>query len=143
MNAIIRLSKILVKLLLTMGITLFWGGNFTAPLFAEEAALLPIYLPSVQNRTNGTATETPTPPPPPRQGKGLFPESDWRTGSSAVAVDKENGVHFAYVYTKVLYGTDPEGGGSPTAAIYRFCQSACENLQNWSSVELSENVSEA
>jgi hypothetical protein len=89
-----------------------------------------------------TATATPTPPLPPRLGKGLFAESAWRTSSSDVAVDKDNGTHLAYVYTEALFAPDPDGGNNPTAAVYRFCQSACENLQNWQSVTLGEHVSE-
>jgi hypothetical protein len=58
-------------------------------------------------------------------------------------VDGDNGVHLVYVYTEALVGPDPDGDSNPTAAVYRYCQSECDTLQNWSSVTLAESVSEA
>ena len=90
-----------------------------------------------------TPTATPTPPPPARLGNGVFPETTWRTSSSDVAVDGQNGKHLVYVYTEAIFGPDPDGTNNPTAAVYRYCKSGCEQEQNWSSVTLAEAVSEA
>lgn len=89
-----------------------------------------------------TVSVTPTPPLPPRQGTGLFPESTWRTSSSDIAVDSANGQHLAFVYTETLWPPDPDGDTNPTSAVYRYCASACDQAQSWSSVTLGEAVSE-
>ncbi|MCC6454114.1 MAG: hypothetical protein IT328_04175 [Caldilineaceae bacterium] len=90
-----------------------------------------------------TVTVTPSPPLPARLGSGLFPETAWRTSSSDMAIDQANGIHLVYVYTEALIAPDPDGANNPTAAVYRYCPSACEQAQSWSSVTLSEAVSEA
>jgi hypothetical protein len=89
-----------------------------------------------------TATPTATPEPPARLGSGVAPETNWQTSSSAVAVDRDNRLHLAYVFTDLLFGPDPDGNQNPTSAVYRTCQSSCDQPQNWTNVPLGANVSE-
>lgn len=89
-----------------------------------------------------TETPTETVEPPARLGVGFFPESNWRTSSSDVAIDSENGTHLVYVYTELLVGPDPDGAQNPTSAVYLYCRSGCDQERNWSGVTFSESVSE-
>ena len=89
-----------------------------------------------------TATPTPTEPPAPSLGTGAFLDTQWNTGSSAIAVDGNNGIHVAYVYHEPVYAADPHGAANPTAAVYRYCPADCGKPANWQGVSLGEAVSE-
>lgn len=106
---------------------------------------------SVTATPTATATPTQTPtstptattqPPPARLGVGLFMDTQWRTSSSAVAVDGNNGAHMAYVYFEPIYTEDTDGDANPTTAVYRYCPANCNTAGNWQSVSLGEGVSE-
>lgn len=91
----------------------------------------PIFLPLVVKPQGG-----PTPPPPAIQG-AFFVEPNTRTANSAIAVDKQGGLHMAYNYF-VPDTHDPY-------AVYRYCPAQsvdCSTLNNWDGVLMLNKVNE-
>lgn len=80
-----------------------------------------------------------TPPPPgpqPIQG-AFFVQPDTKTGSAAIAVDKQGGMHLAYRY----YLPDDEH----PAAVYLYCPSQstnCADPAKWTGVSMADYVNE-
>lgn len=145
---------------MTTALTLLLSGNLAQPLFAEDGAARPLFLPFVQNKTSdepdgkptatvtpgpteqptgqptAQPTEEPTKPAPVALGNGFFVDTQWRTSSASLETDTKGGNHLAFLYYHGLAENVPNSGA------YFFCASGCDKPANWQGVRLGEEVNE-
>jgi len=126
-------TKRLVAILLLLTLLAALNLAETSPAVAQEPGDSTVFLPLI---TKGGNTPGPGPAPQPIQG-AFFVQPTTRTGSAAMAVDKQGGMHLGYDY----FLPDTEH----PAAIYLYCPSQstdCANLANWNGVSMLDFVNE-
>lgn len=81
-----------------------------------------------------TATASPTDAPTAEPtSEALFLETEWRTSSASMKVDKNGGMHVGYYYYEAMHDN------APNWAVYAYCASACEKDQQWQRVNLAQD----
>jgi hypothetical protein len=88
---------------------------------------------------------TGAPPLPPVQG-AFFVQADVKTGSAAIAVDKQGGMHLTYDYYVPEFPNPGEDPSDHPAAVYLYCanqgSNQCANPANWKGVAMADRVNE-
>lgn len=89
---------------------------------------------TTQGPSTVTPTATPTATGEPTNGQlALFLNSEWRTSSAAMQTDSNGGIHAGYYYYEAKFEE------VPNYAMYAFCATGCEQIDNWQQVKLAED----
>ena len=123
--------KFLSRLLATVSLALFVIFTVTsAPAQAQEPDGYTVFLPLLIK-----SGATPPPPPGPITG-GLFMDTQFKTSNASIQVDAQGGMHLAFYYYEAA------NDGKPTAGVYLYCPSNCQNRGSWAGVGMGELVNE-
>lgn len=143
-GAILLLLMFLHTIWLTR-ISLAQAEPVQVPL-ANQSVFLPLVTNGQKDGSQGqptpTATTQPNQPTPtataqptavPVAKPALFLETQWRTSSASMKVDKNGGMHVGYYYY------EGQHDNAPNYAVYAYCANACEKNEQWQRVNLAKD----
>jgi hypothetical protein len=122
-------------------LTAGYARQFSQDVYGATPAANQIYLPLISGSGEATQTPTATPTTPSNSPVGSislarFAEQTWKTSNANVSVDGNGGVHVAFYYYESTFDE------RPTAAVYAYCPSQCDQSDRWQQVQLAEQVNE-